>query len=504
VRATTVLLALLLTAAVLWSSQQAAPRRSRASIADTHAAAPIPRETGSGGEQLPAHRVTQRFRSPLALQLFVVKPWTDDVVEWLSETPSPDGVAVRGVWGVRPLAPTTLANLIEGLRGSGVRALELNHHCEVAKGDLALLAQLPELVWLSVSRGTVTADSLSAIGRLRGLRYLDLFGCGLRDELEPLRNLVHLETLDLSRNLVGDEGAHHLSALPSLERLHLRQSMLTAEGYRALVAAPRLRHLELGSDYSNAAALAGLAGHRTLESIEFSFQDDFTPESIAHLQLLPALAHLKLDYCEREWPLEQYRQLGALRGLRSLALRHTEITDSGLLELTGFRDLEVLEFVEPAITDAGMNHLLAFPRLRSLALWDAEITDDGMRVCTRLPHLTEVSLIGHSNVTDAGLAYLPSGIVHLSVHGAGIREPDFSRFERLETLWLWDSGIGDSGLASLSRLVSLRELDLARTRVTAAGLQHLAAVSRLEALDVRETPAASSIPNWLRRRIERD
>jgi hypothetical protein len=69
-------------------------------------------------------------------------------------------------------------------------------------------------------------------------------------------------------------------------------------------------------------------------------------------------------------------------------------------------------------------------------------------------------------VTDAGLEHLRS-------------------LEKLETLILWDTGIGDAGLEHLKSLKHLKEVIVWNTRVTRQGAEALQAA--LPACDVSTT-----------------
>ena len=63
-------------------------------------------------------------------------------------------------------------------------------------------------------------------------------------------------------------------------------------------------------------------------------------------------------------------------GLEStvLDLSETQITDAGLKELVGLKNLQTLKLGFTRVTDAGLVTLRALPRLRSLYLWQTDVT----------------------------------------------------------------------------------------------------------------------------------
>ena len=99
-----------------------------------------------------------------------------------------------------------------------------------------------------------------------------------------------------------------------------------------------------------------------------------------------------------------------------LNLTDCPITDKGLANLAGAKDLRVLFLAGTAITDAGLAHLSNLTSLENLVLQDTEIT-------------------------DAGLVHLRS-------------------LNKLREIILWKTGVTDTGAMTLNGLPSLRLIDL--------------------------------------------
>jgi len=163
--------------------------------------------------------------------------------------------------------------------------------------------------------------------------------------------------------------------------------------------------------------------------------------------------------------------LASLPDFCDLRLRHSRVTDEGLVVLTSLPNLKRISLGR-ATTDAGMTHLDGFPVLQFLDLAGTQVTGTGLRSARHLPALAYLSL-QRTRITNEDLA-------HLKV------------FPHLICLDLADTPITDSGLIYLQELPNLSSLTLSGTPVTDAGLKHLTAIPQLRWLfltGTKVTPA---------------
>jgi hypothetical protein len=162
--------------------------------------------------------------------------------------------------------------------------------------------------------GKVTRDPALPGGPVVGI---DLHGTQTGDaDLEPLRGLTSLRTLNLYGTRVTDAGLQHLSGLTGLQALHLNDTRVTDEGLRHLQGLAQLRELGL---YRTGVTDAGLS------------------------------------------------TLRGLNGLQSLTLSGAAITDRGLDPLKGVRALKQLFLYDTRVTAAGVAELKrALPNVQVL------------------------------------------------------------------------------------------------------------------------------------------
>lgn len=103
---------------------------------------------------------------------------------------------------------------------------------------------------------------------------------------------------------------------------------------------------------SAAAAIRKAGGHCDFDGVYFVWFDEkasVTDDDLAHLKVLPWLAHL--------------------------SLADTGITDAGLEHLKGLSGLESLDLSGTKVTGAGLEHLKRLPRLRTVVLRRTSVTD---------------------------------------------------------------------------------------------------------------------------------
>jgi hypothetical protein len=92
-----------------------------------------------------------------------------------------------------------------------------------------------------------------------------------------------------------------------------------------------------------------------------------------------------------------------LQGLRALGLFQAHITDAGLAAaLKACRGLETLDISWTPVTDAGLAELKRCTRLRALRLRQVGVTDAGLKGLKGLARL-ETLYIFEGRITDAGL-----------------------------------------------------------------------------------------------------
>ena len=177
----------------------------------------------------------------------------------------------------------------------------------------------------------------------------------------------------------------------------------------------------------------------------------------------PRLTALNLEVCDGVTD-DCCESVGRMTGLRALVLKKTgfetdPITDDGLRQLSGLRNLELLSLYGNAVTNDGLKQLSPMSSLSDLDLSLLPITDDAVAHLAKLPHLRRLELLysegfAGANITDAGLMRI-------------------GEFHQLTHLNLVGAKITDEGLSHLSQLSQLRHLQLANSTVTLSGVQRL-------------------------------
>lgn len=174
-----------------------------------------------------------------------------------------------------------------------------------------------------------------------------------------------------------------------------------------------------------------------------------------------------------------------------LWLEETQITDAGLTELAGLKELQTLNLGLTPVTGAGLKELAGLKRLRTLYLYGAKTTDAGLKEVARLTALQTLGIEG-TKVSDAGLKEL-AGMKDLrrlfvgfsQVTDAGLKE--LRGLAELQTLYLGYTRVTDAGLKDLSAMTNLQTLALDGTKVTDAGLKLLLPLEKLQTLYLGKT-----------------
>ncbi|XP_028826426.1 uncharacterized protein LOC114784840 [Denticeps clupeoides] len=260
----------------------------------------------------------------------------------------------------------------------------------------------------------------------------------------------------------------------------------TNELLRQLRAFPALRHLSLlNSPLITDSGLSVLSSLQKLQHLNLSSCSKLTDCCLQHITGLKCLSFLSLDQtkvsdrgmalylrsapsCLSQLSLNQTAVTEATLAelpshvpqLRLLSIKHTKVTDvSALAKLA---NLQTLHLDGTGLTEESLLHLGSHPALASLSLAGIPVSDGNhaLEIISAL-RLTQLTLPGRHSVTDDGLAFL-------------------SRLTMLSELDLTDyTHVTDQGIARLSAMIRLKKLSLSNTQVTDVGLTSLVTLQDL-------------------------
>jgi Leucine-rich repeat (LRR) protein len=193
---------------------------------------------------------------------------------------------------------------------------------------------------------------------------------------------------------------------------------------------------------------------------------DVTDKGFKYIGSLSSLEYLDLPYRVTDGGMAYLGELSSLKGLY-LGELGSQVTDAGLRHLAKLTALEELALWGEHMGDAGLVHLRGLPRLEYLCLYSTHFTDNGLVHLQNLPALRILSVYeGRASITNAGLVHI-------------------AQMPKLEILCLGGiRGITDDGLAHLTKMRSLKKLEIGSSQVTDRGLGYLSQIKTLERLEL--------------------
>jgi hypothetical protein len=200
--------------------------------------------------------------------------------------------------------------------------------------------------------------SLDGCGELRDLKIFVTYGKADKDSGKELQNLVNLTHLRLG---LSDDQLQYLRPLVNLETLDLSFSGIEGTGLVHLSGCTKLKTLILSNTRLKDAALEHLLSLGSLERLDLS-GTGITDEALKHVAKLPRL---------KELDLEVVRITG--RGL------------SHLQGLTGLRRLDLSG--NRSLSDADMQHLTALTGLYQLHVDSIDLGAPGLAILETMPGL---------------------------------------------------------------------------------------------------------------------
>ncbi|MFN8555470.1 MAG: protein kinase [Candidatus Obscuribacterales bacterium] len=177
-----------------------------------------------------------------------------------------------------------------------------------------------------------------------------------------------------------------------------------------------------------------------------------------------------------------------------LSEARTPITDQSGVLLGNLKSLTDLDLDENRIGDRTLAAVQNLP-ITKLSLRRTLVTDLGIfELCHHAinKRLESLAITGCSRITDESVASIGEhlqALKSLAISSLPFTDKGFSKLSNLHLLHLFadDTAVTDAGLAALSNMTSLKELQLNYTKTADAGISHLAKLDELETLGLAGT-----------------
>jgi Leucine-rich repeat (LRR) protein len=288
------------------------------------------------------------------------------------------------------------------------------------------------------------------------LRELNLAGSGVAS-LGGLEKLVALETLD-----VTDISTTDLSILRQCPRLVTLSAQGDISALESIIhaAAPFLVDCRLHIDRPvSALDSRSLSCLRRSTVLKFRGLDY---ASLQGLEEIPSLERLHLEGTS----VDDVRSLAGCRALKVLGLRHSFVTDVGIIGLERILTLKVLNltYCKRITSVTSLRHCTA---LRELNLFGTRVTDAGIAGLECIVTLTKLSLVDCNLITRvSSLRHSPS-LRELNISGTAMTAAGMTGRDEIGTLRCLRAGgyRSELDISTLRRCRSLREVHLSESDV---------------------------------------
>lgn len=352
----------------------------------------------------------------------------------------------------------------------------------VSDGDLEVIGTMMKMSTLSLADCQWVLDrGLSMLAGLPDLKVLDLTRTGLTDRgVLSIAQLPNLVWLRLEGTLISDVGTAMLAECISLEKLDLSGCyMVTEEGINKLNGIKRLREIVVqGVSYFSTRGVQQLSSFQNLETVSFDMPQWIADEEVGLLMNSTALKRISINGCKGTcilWMLshptlkevtltngrlgvEHLQYLSTLESLDTLKISQCEH-----LALAAFEKLRCLRNLKNLSLDIAHGtfekHFIAGSicplfNLQELSLSCEYILDETVADLWRLPKLSSLFLEDCVYLTDVGFEFL--AMIH-ELQILTLRSPlqsctNDNLSEHME--------VTEKGLFALTALTSLRKFVL--------------------------------------------
>lgn len=410
---------------------------------------------------------------------------TDEAMRGLAEL---EGVTQLNVAGSQRLSDEGAQHLA---RMPQLTDLEMGGwHTTISERAFEPLRQLTNLTRFSAywTRG-FTDQAAAHLAACDALESVNVLGSAAGDGLiRALAGKTRLRYLDTGRS-VSDEG------IPALHQIPAFRSWLGGEIEPGLMGASRMPNkLMIDGEFTDA-GLAGLEGLDGLAGLSFFWHSKaFTAAGLEPLRRLPRLEVFGID--SEQCGDEAMREIAAIPRLRQLQAQGAVAGDAGWEALSRSETLEYIWGREcPNFGSRGFLALSKLPSLRGMGISCERVEDDALAELSRFPRLNQLVSIG---IRDEGFRHVGrcerlQSLYCMYCRDTGdIATEHIGRLGQLKTYYAGMTLITDRSLEILGKMDSLETLEFWQCAgVTDAGVANLTRLPRLRQLEIYNSPKVS-------------
>lgn len=224
--------------------------------------------------------------------------------------------------------------------------------------------------------------------------------------------------------------------------------------------------------------------HRQVDPYDAAFF-----EHLGHIATLESLNIISTKFNDEWMP-----NIAKLTNLKMLRFTNNgKLTDAGMEQLAGLKNLEAFSFVGTQITGKAYAKFDGFTKLVKVSHRGSSINDEGLKeLCDHLPNLESISL-AHAKFTDAGA---PNLAKLTKLKGFEIGTPNATPQALvalaklpLESLQLGEGFETAECIPLIKGIATLRRLTLTNaTKLTDAELKTVASLTQLEHVELGKVP----------------
>lgn len=211
-------------------------------------------------------------------------------------------------------------------------------------------------------------------------------------------------------------------------------------------------------------------------------------EHLGHISALESLQIISTKFNDAWVP-----NIAKLKNLKTLrVINNGKLTDAGMEQLAGLKNLEQFGFIGTAITGKAYAKFDGFTKLTRVSHRGSSIDDEGLKeLCEHLPNLEHISL-AHAKFTDAGAVHLAKLTklkgLELGAHATPAALAHITALP-VEYLQLGEGFDKPESLPIIRVITTLKRLTLTNCKTTSdTDLKVLATMTQLESLELGNLP----------------